>query len=338
MNFKERYDEIIKEIEDAVKANEKQITEMLSKKYGIHTRMIADAFQFISGVTLSQYIKQRRIINAINYKFEHSCSLEVAAAKYGFPDSATLSKACKSFLGISPSQISRQELARKHPLTIDALLSMEECMHIAKANCGNDSSKLFGIDREQFATIKDVLEINAIYGLPDEDAELAYELSVKHHVSLPRAFEFVEDMLLQEENGTMYAKNDSAYFNEIADLCFRRNMSISESIEEIERLYSIGVVNVSSLTDGFLEVYFSKANESFGFDAETINDIVAEMEEANIPTSEFDDLISSADFFGGDISEAILNYSSVENLNDLFYQLEDDYHEKQRSLWDSPGG
>lgn len=187
MNFTEKYDQLINEIEEAVKANEEDISEKLSKFYGTNTRHLAEAFQFISGVTLSQYIKQRRLIHAMHFKFDNDCSLETAAIKFGFPDAATMSKAFKSCFGVSPTQMSFAELNAQLPLTLEQI-SAENSLHSA------------GLRTADYApeTQEEIQELACAYQLSDSEAAFAYDLSKKRDISLDRAFALVKDFATQD--------------------------------------------------------------------------------------------------------------------------------------------
>lgn len=178
MGFIEKYDMIVAQIEDAVNQDIENIPELLSKKTGLHMRVLGDAFQFVSGMTLSQYIKQRRMIRAMHYRNEHNCSLEDVAERFGFSDAPTMSKAFKSSFGISPSQMSVEDLTKQQPLTADKLMSED--------------------DNQKFDEIRGALDLNCVYGLSDAEAAFAYELSKKRDIPLQDAFELVESFVLQE--------------------------------------------------------------------------------------------------------------------------------------------
>lgn len=159
-------------------------------------------------------------------------------------------------------------------------------------------------------------EINSSYGLSETEVERACALSQKYNKPLLRAFEYIEDTKLQLENGTMLEKQVTL-ISAVEHLCFMQDLSVSESIEESQRLSAIGVKSVSTLTEDFLKIYFSKANDLIGFDAETISSIAKDMKKAKIPVEEFDAVFASADFFGGDLDEAISNYNNYKFWNSL---------------------
>ena len=186
MNFQARYDDIINQIENAVFLKVDQIPEKLARDTGVHLRVIADAFQFIAGMTLAQYIKQRRLVHALKYKHQTNCSLEKAAETFGFADSATMSKAFKNYFGVPPSQMSADGLEAIVPLTLDRVLMGESENSMDVTTKTTKKSEMFGVDSEKFQTIKQVLELSAVYGLSDKEAEYAYNLSQRHQVPLSR--------------------------------------------------------------------------------------------------------------------------------------------------------
>lgn len=168
------------------------------------------------------------------------------------------------------------------------------------------------------ALLAEAQEINSSYGLSETEVERACALSKKYNKPLLRAFEYIEDTKLQLENGTIFEKQ-VALISAVEHLCFMQDFSVSESIEEAQRLSAIGVKSVSTLTEDFLKIYFSKANELIGFDVETIRSLAKDMKKAKIPAEEFDAVFASADFFGGDLDEAIANYNNSAFWNSLQY-------------------
>lgn len=306
MSFQNRFNGIIESIENHISQKEDQIPERLAQESGVHLRMVADAFQFITGITLAQYIKQRRMIHALNYKMNSNCSMETAATDYGFADAPTLSKAFKANFGISPSQMSKEMLKTYMPLTIERVMATAGLKSDNDGICANEKSEILGVANEQFQIIKQVLEMNAVYGLSDKEAEYAYNLSRKYGAPLSSAFEFIEDMGLQKENGTLSACMWNVSLHEIISLCFRKNLSVSESVDEIHRLHTIGVEDVSELGDEFLEIYFSLSNTEYNFWAEEIDDFVEQMAKYGIPIKQFDDLLALG--YEGSAEETIEQY------------------------------
>ena len=165
--------------------------------------------------------------------------------------------------------------------------------------------------------MKEAMELNASYGLSEKEIEKACALSEKYKKPLSRAFEFVEGQKIQWVNRAYL--NTNASFGMVEKIFFNSDLFVNDCIEEAQRLYDIGVKNATMLTEDFLKIYFSKSNELIGFDADTIRSIAADMKKAKIPAEQFDLVFASADFFDGDLDEAIANYNNNEFWNSLQY-------------------
>ena len=173
-------------------------------------------------------------------------------------------------------------------------------------------------------------------GLSDKLAEFAYKLCKTQQVPMAKAFEFVEDLDLQFENGTYLGALSSISLEEIAYLCFRHNLSVSESIEEIDRLHGEGIENITALPSGFFDIYFSDVNGDYAFPAEDILVFVAAMESEGIAFAEFDDIVRcNADLHDGDIIEAIRCWNEDNDaIMDQFYENLDHEHEERPHIWE----
>ena len=341
MNFKNRYDSIIQEIEDAVKKNVDQnlIYDMAAQKAGVNLRMLGDAFLYITDMTLSQYIRQRRLVKALQYKHSSGCSLEDAAIESGFPDAATMSKSFKKVFDVSPSQMTKSNLDKIVPLYLDQLLQEAEDstkMEIQARPLQPVPETVFGVSVEQFEDIKNVLELNAIYGLSDKLAEFAYKLCKNQQVPMSKAFEFVEDLDMQFENGTYLGALSNISLEEIAYLCFHHNLSVSESIEEVDRLHGQGVVDVTDLPSDFYCIYFGDVNKDYDFLAEDILEFVATLKAEGIDVSEFDDIVRcNAILHDGDIIETIRCWDEDNDaIMDQFYDDLDHEYEEHPPIWE----
>ncbi len=339
MNFRNRYDRFIQEIEDAVGRNEEQIPEMIAKKTGTNLRLLADAFQYITDMTLSQYIRQRRLVKALQHKHSTDCSMEEAAIDSGFPDAATMSKSFKKAFNVSPSQMAKSDLDKIAPLYLGQLLQEVEDstkMEIQAKPLQPVPETIFGVSVEQFEDIKNVLELNAVYGLNDKLAEFAYNLCKKQQVPMSKAFEFVEDLDMQFENGTYLGALSNISLEEIAYLCFQYNLSVSESIEEIDCLHGQGIEDITALPSSFFDIYFGDVNKDYDFLAEDILEFVATLEAEGIDVAEFDDIVRcNAVLHDGDIIETILCWAEDNDaIMDQFYDDLDHEYEAHPPVWE----
>ena len=321
MNFKKRYNDAIQEIERAIDRREDhiQIPELIAKHSGTNVCLLGNAVQYITNMTLHQYIKQRRLAKAMQFKFDTECSLEEAAEEFGFSDAPTMSKAFKRAFDVSPSKMSEDELKKIVPFSLELLLQEEEnnaTMEIQPKSIAPIPETVFGVSVEQFEDIKSALELNAVYGLSDKLANFAYKLYKEQKVPLSKAFEFVEDLDLQFENGTYLGALSNICLDEIVYLCFRYDLSVSECIDTIDSLHGQGIDDITELHDDFFVVYFGEANRLNGFSAQDILDFVDTMDEEGIDAAEFDQIVTSyALLHDNDIIETIRCFAEDENFD-----------------------
>ena len=355
MNFKNRYNNFIREIEDAVDRREDQIPELIAKRSGTNLRLLADAFQYITDMTLAQYSRQPRLVKSMQFKHNKDCSMEDAAIEFGFPDAATMSKAFKKTFDVSPSQMTKDDLDKIVPLSLEHLLQEEESRGKMEAQVKSIPSvpeSVFGVSIEQFEDIKNVLELNAVYGLSDKLAELAYKLCKEQQVPMSKAFEFVEDLDLQFENGTYWGALSCISLEEIVCRSFKYNLSVSESIDAIDSLHGQGIDDITELPDDFFVIYFGEANNLNGFSAQDILDFIDVMDEEGIDVAAFDFIVmSNALLHDGDIIETIRSFDEDEDFDitrldvvqeheacpNIWEEDEEEYHEHltgKRSLYE----
>lgn len=92
MCLQEKFDCIINSIEKLIVNKEDDIPKKLAKETGIHIRLIADAFQFITDMTLIKYIRQRRSVNALKLREVEDMSIEEIASEARFSDASAFNK------------------------------------------------------------------------------------------------------------------------------------------------------------------------------------------------------------------------------------------------------
>ena len=88
MTVQEKFDGIIDCIEHLVDIGESDIPQMLSRETGMNLRLIGDAFQFIADMTLIKYIRQRRLVKALQKRFDFDLPIEQIVSTAGFSDAA----------------------------------------------------------------------------------------------------------------------------------------------------------------------------------------------------------------------------------------------------------
>ena len=310
MTLQEKFDGIIDCIERLVYAGESDIPQALARESGFNLRLLGDAFQFIADMTLIKYIRQRRLVRALSNRIEFDLPVEEVVSDAGFSDAAAFSKACKNEFDLTPIQITEDVLKKYVPLSFAMVASgrhvdqMENDTLIATKN-----DTICGVSAQQFAEIKQVLELGAIYGLSDEEAEFVYRLATDRKLTLAKAAEFYDDFKLQIENGSNIPGLD---LFEMAELACRYDLSYSEAQAIMYELSCHGYLSIRNLPDGFFDIYFCEENDWCGWDVPYMCEIVEAIEENGLSTDDIDDIALYASMFGVDVIEAIECYDDYK--------------------------
>ena len=252
MTLQEKFDSIIDCIERLVYAGESDIPQALARESGFNLRLLGDAFQFVADMTLIKYIRQRRLVRALSNRIEFDLPVEEVVSDAGFSDAAAFSKACKNEFDLTPIQITEDVLKKYVPLSFAMVASgrdvdqMENDTLIATKN-----DTICGVSAQQFAEIKQVLELGAIYGLSDEEAEFVYRLATDRKLTLAKAAEFYDDFKLQIENDSNIPGLD---LFEMAELACRYDLSYSEAQAIMYELSCHGYLSIRNLPDGFFDI------------------------------------------------------------------------------------
>lgn len=305
MTLQEKYDGIIGHIEYLVKDGETDIPQVLATEMGLNLRLLGDAFQFITNMTLIKYIRQRRLVHALTNRIEFDRPVEDVVESAGFSDAAAFSKACKNEFDLTPIQITADVLKKYPPLSfaiVTAGRDVDQMEDNTLATTKNET--ICGVSAEQFAEIKQVLELSAIYGLSDDEAEFVYQLAINCGITTAQAAEFYDDFRLQIENGSIIP---GLGLFELAELACRNNLSFSQAQSIMYILEKHGYRSLREIPEGFLDVYFSDENDKRGWDVPYICDIAEALAANGISADDLDDIAFHADMFGMDIIEAIEN-------------------------------
>lgn len=299
MKLKEKFDMLVGMIENNISSDNEKIETELSRCFGENIRLLADAFKFISGMTLSKYIRERKIINVLNAKREFGISFDEAAEQYGFADAASFSKSAKTCFGKAPSQMTDEEIARS-PLSLEQILNEQS---LEGEQYAVEMPTSFGVSEAQFHEISKTLSIAAVYGLSDENAEFAYSLSRDANISVEAACDFMNDFLLQIENGT-YIPGYST--TELARICCLYDQSYSEAQHIMYELDRAGYSSTTQLPSLYFDIYFSKENSRLGLDVETICEMAETMERYGLGINDLFDIVDRGQWkYDGDFFEAI---------------------------------
>lgn len=316
MTLKDRFDSIINEIERLVGSGQHDITEItqsVARSNGLDLRLLADAFRFMTDMTMGEYIKRRLVICALDLKLECELSVEDICENAGYTDAPAFSKACKKLFDYSPVQFTKEMLSKYPPLFFDHLIADKEADQLESETLTTtkDNNTIFGVSVAQFADIKQMLELSAIYGFTDEESEAVYQLAQRCDIPIAQAAEFYDDFKLQLENGSNVPGLD---FYEMAELACKYSLSCSEAQSILYMLEKNGYHSIRELPETFFDIYFSRENEQFaGWDVPYMCEIAEELEAHDVSVDELEDIAFLAWMNGTDLLDAIANHKKYED-------------------------
>ena len=296
MTLQEKFDSIIDCIERLVYAGESDIPQALVRESGFNLRLLGDAFQFIADMTLIKYIRQRRLVRALSNRIEFDLPVEEVVSDAGFSDAAAFSKACKNEFDLTPIQITEDVLKKYVPLSFAMVASGRDVDRVENDILTVPNNTKLGVSSEQFADIKRVLEISAIYGFDDDDAEFVYHMATEFSISIEEAAEFCEEAKIQDEF----------------------DLTDHESQQLLYEIRCNGYKHLYELPNGFFDVYFSEENDKHGWFVPYICEIAEALDENGMCADDLSDIAMHADTYGVDIVEAIENFEEYEkDWNDM---------------------
>ena len=116
MNIYKCLNEITKYIDDNL---ENEIDyEFLAKIMGVNSYTMQRIFSLISGISLSEYIRKRRLSNAGYDLYETNAKVMDIAIKYQYDNATSFSRAFESFHDIKPSQVNKLSKLKNFPRII----------------------------------------------------------------------------------------------------------------------------------------------------------------------------------------------------------------------------
>lgn len=292
MNFQERYDAIINYIEENLEKKTSEVVKNLSNRLQINSRMLGEGFLFVTGLSINEYVRSRRVINSLQYRLDTGCSIDTAAEMYGFPDQPTLSKACKEALQLSPSQVTEEMLRDCPPLNLQKLLMSGNAEMLIPAK---KTAKInaFGTSWSQFSEIRKYSEMNSLYGLDDEHVEMVYKIHQEYDVDLDDIFEFVEGIEVSKE--ILKTEGHPYTYQELAFLCFGKGLSEGKAEEIIAKMRRDGEKDVLKADKTCLDVFLKNDSvEEYDWSWGLCKTVLAFMQRWGIPVEDFTQVIEKA--------------------------------------------
>ena len=113
MNIYKVLNEITKYIDDNL---EEEINyDNLAKMMGVNVYTLHRIFSLLTNISLSEYIRRRRLSNAGFDLYNSKCKVMDIAIKYGYDNATSFSRAFESFHGIKPSKVTKLSKLKDFP-------------------------------------------------------------------------------------------------------------------------------------------------------------------------------------------------------------------------------
>ena len=116
MNIYKSLNEITKYIDDNLE--EKIDYEVLAKVIGVNVYTMQRIFTMLAGISISEYIRKRRLSNAGFDLYETKAKIMDIAIKYQYDNATSFSRAFEKFHGIKPSLVNKETKLKNFPRII----------------------------------------------------------------------------------------------------------------------------------------------------------------------------------------------------------------------------
>lgn len=281
MTAKERYDEIIQQIEEMVttqRLQAKDIAEIIARDRGMPYRDLATVLGFMTGEKLISYIRSRKyqaayrfMIEAKDQGLKMSRAIRKAKEIADVQEQSTLNTAFQKLFGLTPGEAFKQQDASRliPPKSWDEI-SCEETM-IEEARDSDDVPEMiFGIDRAIYERITKINDLEAFYGVTRDYSMVAVKLSDELNISLEDAFSYVEgfqaerDAILDDEESSeeqiseVMEDNwlwDNASNPDMIYCCIHCGVSVSSAIWAVRELPELGHSPIAELSPFFIRAF-----------------------------------------------------------------------------------
>ncbi|WP_022755883.1 helix-turn-helix domain-containing protein [Butyrivibrio fibrisolvens] len=205
MNFIERYNRIVSEIEKLVDYDEKcgyleaeEIVERICKQEGKSIRDLNTNFTDIFGISLNKYVKDRKMMATYKKMIkddDYDIQSYVECSQYD--NESSFSTGFSKKFGVPPKQAWQEKDRDKieSPLSLDSIINKS----VSAEQISEVSEKKFGLPKDVLDRYDKIREYQALFGLEDLYVELAVYLNEEKGVELKAAFKTVDNFLMDYE-------------------------------------------------------------------------------------------------------------------------------------------
>lgn len=199
MTGSEKIDRVTALIESEIKKDKSasEIADNVAREIGNSTRDLSTIFSFMTGKTLIDYIKERKL----NASYEHIIDGERFDAKTavtlsGLGDQSALIKKFNNAYGMTP----KEAHAKKDRSLVKVRMKWNDFSHVEIQEITieeNDTvianNTVFGLARTKYEEVKEAIEFQELYGFDELQSEIAYYIYQTYDFPLKETFRFVDE-------------------------------------------------------------------------------------------------------------------------------------------------
>lgn len=211
MNAKKQYDDMILCIEKCVcDQSTDDLMESIAHNSGYGMRDINTVIKYLTGSTLRDYIKERKLMAAYRYLItEKNPNISFAVDISGFDNHSSFTKKFSARFGMPPKEASckKDKSLLTDPLTWNEISCDTACPTVAEEEVEQmEEKRRFGISQEQYVKIMEASELEAVYGFEPMFSQAAFELAESLGLPMKETFKFVDEL---HELGDDFSDEDS---------------------------------------------------------------------------------------------------------------------------------
>ena len=226
MTGSEKIDRVTALIESEIKKDKSasEIADNVAREIGNSTRDLSTIFSFMTGKTLIDYIKERKL----NASYEHIIDGErfdaqTAVTLSGLGDQSALIKKFNNAYGMTP----KEAHAKKDRSLVKMRMKWNDFSHVEIQEITSEendtviaNNTVFGLARKKYEEVKEAIELQELYGFDELQSEIAYYIHQTYDFPLKETFRFVDEYDYDTRSSKLSDDNIDEDLKELLDKVF----------------------------------------------------------------------------------------------------------------------
>lgn len=239
MTGSEKIDRVTALIESEIKKDKSasEIADNVAREIGNSTRDLSTIFSFMTGKTLIDYIKERKL----NASYEHIIDGErfdaqTAVTLSGLGDQSALIKKFNNVYGMTP----KEAHAKKDRSLVKARMKWNDFSHVEIQEITSEendtvttNNTVFGLARTKYEEVKEAIGLQELYGFDELQSEIAYYIYQTYDFPLKETFRFVDEYDYDTRSSKLSDDNIDEDLKELLNKVFSNDVVDDEP--EMER-------------------------------------------------------------------------------------------------------